>query len=502
MRLRAFFNKNSMRLYLLLAFISLELLMSFSFLGYIHIEPISITIAYIPVMLAGAILGIPDAVVVGAVFGLSSMWKAGANYVQPVDQLFSPFMSGYPIESLILSIGSRMLFGLLIGVLFFLAKRIRFTWLWVCMVAFFGKLLHAFLVYGCMGLFFPESGYSAASALQNIATPSDLATNLLTSLIVLLFWRLAQSKMWQQFYSKIQKVQLQKWGEHYHKLFITIVVLLAIVFSMFVGIYFVNRMDRVLSESGIVLSDTNYADLLHLQTQFLIGVLAIMMLIAIILLFNRQYVTYIVREADVDQLTGVMTRTAFFRVCQKALISDSDLKGYFVMFDLDYFKQINDQYGHPKGDQILRDVAWRLREIFGQYGPTGRLGGDEFAVFLQPPFSKDMLETNLNLFLDSIHNIDSGLHTLSCSIGVTPVKAGKKIDELYQEADGALYRAKQQGRGCYVIESSEATPPPPKKPTKTNPPTPPTPRARAGGPPKNGGGGGPPPATLCVRAFS
>ena len=59
--------------------------------------------------------------------------------------------------------------------------------------------------------------------------------------------------------------------------------------------------------------------------------------------------------------------------------------GYFMMVDLDHFKQINDQYGHPQGDQALRGVAWHLREIFGAYGPVGRLGGDEFAVLLQPP---------------------------------------------------------------------------------------------------------------------
>ena len=58
MKLKAFCHKNKIRLYLLLALIGLELLMSFSFLGYVHVEPISITFSYIPVMLAGALLGI------------------------------------------------------------------------------------------------------------------------------------------------------------------------------------------------------------------------------------------------------------------------------------------------------------------------------------------------------------------------------------------------------------------------------------------------------------
>ncbi len=87
-----------------------------------HTDIISITFAYIPVLLAGAVLGVPDAVIVGAVFGLASMWKAGANYVLPADQMFSPFMSGRPVESIVLSIGARMMFGLVTGFFVFPCK--------------------------------------------------------------------------------------------------------------------------------------------------------------------------------------------------------------------------------------------------------------------------------------------------------------------------------------------------------------------------------------------
>src|SRR5699024_2492756 len=67
--------------YIFIALIAVELLMSFSFLGYFHVEPISITIAYFPVLLAGVLLGPGEATVVGTVFGLTSMWKASASYV-------------------------------------------------------------------------------------------------------------------------------------------------------------------------------------------------------------------------------------------------------------------------------------------------------------------------------------------------------------------------------------------------------------------------------------
>ena len=76
--------------YMLAALIAIELLMSFSFLGYLHVEPISITFSYIPVLLGGALLGPLDSTILGVVFGLASMWKASASYVMPLDQLFSP----------------------------------------------------------------------------------------------------------------------------------------------------------------------------------------------------------------------------------------------------------------------------------------------------------------------------------------------------------------------------------------------------------------------------
>lgn len=115
----------AMRRYMLEALIALELLMSFSFLGYFHVEPISVTLAYLPVLLAGALVGPLESAAVGAVFGLASMWKASASYVMATDRLFSPLYSGDPVGSLILSIGTRTLFGLTVGLLYAAARHRR-----------------------------------------------------------------------------------------------------------------------------------------------------------------------------------------------------------------------------------------------------------------------------------------------------------------------------------------------------------------------------------------
>ena len=79
--------QKNIRLTILGTLAAVELLMSFSFLGYLHIEPLSITFAYIPVLLAGAMAGVPEAAAVGALFGLASMWKASASYVASFDEI-------------------------------------------------------------------------------------------------------------------------------------------------------------------------------------------------------------------------------------------------------------------------------------------------------------------------------------------------------------------------------------------------------------------------------
>lgn len=133
-------------IYLLWGLIAVELFMSFSFMGYIHIEPISLTFVYIPVLVAGCILGPKESALIGAVFGLASMWKASAFYVGAGDAIFSPVMSGKPLQSVLLSVGARALFGFLIGLLYQLAKKSRHPMAGIILVTSIGRTLHSFLV--------------------------------------------------------------------------------------------------------------------------------------------------------------------------------------------------------------------------------------------------------------------------------------------------------------------------------------------------------------------
>ena len=199
--------------------------------------------------------------------------------------------------------------------------------------------------------------------------------------------------------------------------------------------------------------------MLHLQVQFLFGIVSLMILVTLFLILNRRYTSYMALEGKLDSLTGVMTRRAFFPACSARLQAwkpQDGPCGYFVMVDLDHFKDINDAHGHPEGDRALKEVAQRLREIFGRDCLIGRMGGDEFALLVCEDLSPAEMEVALRRFLERVRKTSWDGHPLTCSIGALRAPEPRAPEELYLEADRLLYAAKEQGRNRYVIGGREA----------------------------------------------
>jgi diguanylate cyclase (GGDEF)-like protein len=120
-----------------------------------------------------------------------------------------------------------------------------------------------------------------------------------------------------------------------------------------------------------------------------------------------------------------------------------------AIFDLDQFKQINDQFGHGIGDQILAQFANRLRNAFtSQTGEcVARLGGEEFAVLSS--IAPEALGQKVEGFIQglaiepvAIANIDI---IIRCSVGITPYGKGEKPESWMDRADRALYESKRKG---------------------------------------------------------
>lgn len=440
--------------YLLWGLIAVELFMSFSFLGYVHIEPISLTFVYIPVLIAGCILGPKEAALVGAVFGMASMWKASAYYVSAGDSIFSPTTGGKPLESILLSVGARTLFGYTTGALYCLAKKCKRPLVGIAIVSAIGKFIHSFWVYAFMGILFPEEGYAVKNVLDGALEKESLLLILIVDTVVLLCYVFVNSDAVKDFLRRIQTFDRAHAGNRRSRSWLGILFLVTIIASSNVMVYFTNRIERMLHQYGIYLSERVSHDLMHLQIQFLLGMMAMEFLAIIGIILYQKNFNYLYYKARMDGLTGLHGRRQFFQIGEKVLKDmDQNRKerfGCFVILDIDEFKEINDEFGHPEGDRVLKEVADSLKRAFDDRCLLGRLGGDEFVALVYRPMERKEIDKILGRFKENVSRIQIQDKNVTCSLGVIPLERDRTLDELYRSADRLLYEAKKNGKNQTV----------------------------------------------------
>jgi diguanylate cyclase (GGDEF)-like protein len=163
------------------------------------------------------------------------------------------------------------------------------------------------------------------------------------------------------------------------------------------------------------------------------------------------------RQAHFDPLTALPNRILFRdRLAQELANSTAGLsRGALLYIDLDHFKRVNDSVGHSAGDQLLTIVAQRLRSCTKEGDTVARLGGDEFTVILRnvvdPDSARSVGERIIQLLQLPV-NIGGRDHFVCASIGITLFPDdGSTIDDLMRNADTAMYRAKDSGRGCTMF---------------------------------------------------
>ncbi|MEU4235951.1 diguanylate cyclase [Actinoplanes sp. NPDC026619] len=164
-----------------------------------------------------------------------------------------------------------------------------------------------------------------------------------------------------------------------------------------------------------------------------------------------------VREmATTDGLTGLFNRNHFFAEADRLLLAARRRQEPIatIMVDIDHFKRINDTYGHPVGDEVIRTVASRLRDALGEGDVVGRYGGEEFAVVtpeLASPAAS--LAERLHLVVSGTP-VDTavGALTVTISVGLANLRDGDvDLRQLLARADGALYQAKHTGRNRVCV---------------------------------------------------
>lgn len=150
-------------------------------------------------------------------------------------------------------------------------------------------------------------------------------------------------------------------------------------------------------------------------------------------------------RATHDALTGVLNRGAIIDMTAQALMRTGAV---MIVLDIDHFKHVNDEFGHPAGDAVIQGIVECLRKIVGEKGAIGRVGGEEFTVLIPG----GQLEEGLALaeamrqavaehvFGDPVNRV------ITASFGVSANPVGTSFDLAYGLADTALYHAKRQGR--------------------------------------------------------
>ena len=440
--------------YILGILLAVEMIMSFTFLGYIHKDPISVTTAYIPIIVIACLFGPAESAVAGLFFGLGSMYKASAFYVLSDDKLFSPFQSDFPLGSIMLSVGSRVLFGLLIGLLFQLVKRSRYSRAGKCLCALIAPTLHAMLVYGAMGLFFPEKGVYYGTAFHIKMNDCVIALMCLVAVLVLdAVYHSSYVNYYREAINNTERAQIWSVKTGVAVGFVTVFMICMAAIST---IYFSDRTQHMLDVYGVGITNEMSHDILHLQIQFLAAMLALNFILILIILMVYNYMKYREYQSEMDALTEVMGRGIFLNYCVRCQSKVSKRKtgegkaGWFLFVDVDWFKQINDTLGHVVGDETLRQVAANLKNIFSGYGAVGRVGGDEFAVIIEAEMSREQLEKKLEEFYVDIATILSD-QKVSCSIGVYHFEFPEDVQALLAKTDKVLYKAKEHGKACYEI---------------------------------------------------
>jgi diguanylate cyclase (GGDEF)-like protein len=181
----------------------------------------------------------------------------------------------------------------------------------------------------------------------------------------------------------------------------------------------------------------------------------------IVLLMVKDHHVHVYRKAaTTDFLTGLCNRGAFLEAAVKLQAHQGE-RGEpvtLLMFDLDYFKSVNDRFGHGVGDSVLRVFAQSVRKSMRASDTIGRLGGEEFAAIISEPMEMipRIAERIRASFEAAGHSVDGQAVGATVSIGAaTSYEATADIDALILRADAALYRAKHDGRNRFHAADEE-----------------------------------------------
>lgn len=168
-------------------------------------------------------------------------------------------------------------------------------------------------------------------------------------------------------------------------------------------------------------------------------------------------------QAKHDSLTNLPNRLLFLdRLRQAIKTAKRDKSKLAVLFvDLDRFKEVNDSYGHETGDELLQQVAQKIKQLIRSSDSIARLGGDEFSILLDAIKNEDFIVTVLEKLMNTFKQpiiLKRNKFYITSSIGVSVYPYnGETPEDLIRNADAAMYRAKDEGRNTFEFYTHDMT---------------------------------------------
>ena len=161
--------------------------------------------------------------------------------------------------------------------------------------------------------------------------------------------------------------------------------------------------------------------------------------------------------ANLDELTGLASRRAFVQKAAKSLSANDQACHSLLMVDIDHFKQVNDQFGHTFGDEVLSRVGKMLAEGLRETDIVGRLGGEEFAILL-PGISTERAQGVADRLRRKVSELKfkQGEQQVNITVSIGIAVSHEVLynwEHLYSQADQALYTAKREGRNLVYVFS-------------------------------------------------
>lgn len=174
---------------------------------------------------------------------------------------------------------------------------------------------------------------------------------------------------------------------------------------------------------------------------------------------NKRETQKLIDKSQKDLLTNIYNKITTQNLIKSTIEEDGESMHALIIIDIDNFKGINDTLGHIYGDTVLKDLSSNMKKLFRTSDILGRIGGDEFIVFLKNIEDDSLVKEKAQCICDVFHSTflgKDGKYKVSGSIGISLYpKDGTTYEELYSNADKALYESKLKGKDRFSIYSDQ-----------------------------------------------